>query len=440
MKFAVVDIETTGSRATHDKIIELAVLIHDGERVLDTFQTLLNPDCKIPPYIAGFTGISENMVAAAPRFYEVARKFVEMTDDCIFVAHNAQFDYHFIRAEYRALGFEYVRPRLCTVRASRKILPGFPSYSLGKLCRSLEIPLEHHHRAFDDAQATTFLLKRMIESSGLDAVLEMVQNEAEKGTMPPYFSSRHLKGLPPISGWVQLFDPENRLIAQEAFRSLRAQVRSWVAGKLRKQLLRNQWESIHHAEIMITGSNVLARAALARDRASKEAPAWHLIPLREDAGTLAARIWYGNGNAASITQAPTQEALMAKVGKLIPEPLCSCNSDKAQTCLRHVAGTCCAWHDPAEYEANLRKWLRMPEVPIQHGYAIERGRFAHELTVFRIRQGRLDGCCRVEAPVRMDTIAWKFAEGSTVEIDEVTEQILFSNWGKYGMRVMPVEP
>ena len=128
--YAIVDIETTGGRAGRDRITEIAIALHDGQKVVDSYETLINPETSIPYGITRLTGITQEMVEDAPKFYEVAKKVVQMTEKAIFVAHNVRFDYSFIRAEFKRLGYTYSRRQLCTVRLARKAFPGHKSYSL----------------------------------------------------------------------------------------------------------------------------------------------------------------------------------------------------------------------------------------------------------------------------------------------------------------------
>jgi DNA polymerase-3 subunit epsilon len=163
--YAIIDLETTGGQPAQDRITEIAIFIHDGEKVVDQFETLLNPGRPIPFFITQLTGITDDMVREAPRFHEVARKVVEMTEGCVFVAHNVRFDYSFLKKEFGDLGYNYSRKTLCTVRLSRSLIPGQPSYSLGKLCQSIGIPLTGRHRAAGDAAATAILFDRLLKIS-----------------------------------------------------------------------------------------------------------------------------------------------------------------------------------------------------------------------------------------------------------------------------------
>ncbi|MGZ3883506.1 MAG: 3'-5' exonuclease, partial [Bacteroidia bacterium] len=162
--FAIIDIETCGGKFQFHKgrITEICILVHDGLQVVDKFTTLINPDCYISPMFTNLTGISNEMVADAPRFHEVAKKILDMTEGKIFVAHNVGFDYNFIKDEFNSLGYKYRRETLCTVRLSRKLIPGLMSYSLGHLCATLGIENEARHRAEGDAVATAQLFDKLM--------------------------------------------------------------------------------------------------------------------------------------------------------------------------------------------------------------------------------------------------------------------------------------
>lgn len=159
--YAIVDIETTGGGGT-SRITEIAVFRHDGTRIVDFFHSLINPEMYIPPFITRLTGIDNEMVKDAPTFYEVQDAVRAMTRDAWFVAHNAKFDYGFIKREFGALDEYFNRDLLCTVQLSRKIFPGLKSYSLGNLCESLEIMIENRHRAHGDAEATVRLFEKLL--------------------------------------------------------------------------------------------------------------------------------------------------------------------------------------------------------------------------------------------------------------------------------------
>ena len=159
-EYAIVDIETTGGNASHSRITEIAIIIHDGTKVIDRWETLVNPQKNIPPAIFALTGITNEMVSDAPVFDAISDKVFELLSDRIFVAHNVNFDYSFVRHELETAGLKWTAKKLCTVRAARKIRPGMLSYSLGRLCKSLDIDLENRHRAGGDADATAILFTK----------------------------------------------------------------------------------------------------------------------------------------------------------------------------------------------------------------------------------------------------------------------------------------
>ena len=128
--YAVIDIETTGGLPRRDKIIEVGIILYDGEKEIDRFESLVDPGITIPPQITRLTGITNQMVEDAPKFFEVARKIVEITQGAVFVAHNVRFDYNFIREEFARLGYTYTRKQLCTKRLAKKSIEGLRSYSL----------------------------------------------------------------------------------------------------------------------------------------------------------------------------------------------------------------------------------------------------------------------------------------------------------------------
>lgn len=163
--FTIIDIETTGNRSQHGKITEIALYQHNGQKITDSFSTLINPEIDIPYYITKLTGIDNEMVKNAPKFYEIAKKIIELTEGRIFIAHNVYFDYNFVKEEFKRLGYEYNRKTLCTVRLSRKLLPGHRSYSLGKLCNELDIDINNRHRAAGDALATVKLFEILLEKN-----------------------------------------------------------------------------------------------------------------------------------------------------------------------------------------------------------------------------------------------------------------------------------
>lgn len=212
VKYAIVDIETTGGMAKRDKIIEIAVVIHDGIKVIDHYSTLINPQRSIPFEITRITGINDEMVRDAPKFFEVARKFVLMTKDTIFVAHNVNFDYSFIKEEYDKLGYTYSKKLLCTVRLSRKSFPGLPSYSLGNLIRHFGIKVSARHRALDDALATAEIFGYIVSKSDQNDLKIFINRGIKETKLPESISMERLHSLPEKTGVYYFYDVYGNII------------------------------------------------------------------------------------------------------------------------------------------------------------------------------------------------------------------------------------
>jgi DNA polymerase-3 subunit epsilon len=199
--YAIIDIETTGGMAKRDRITEIAIVLYDGEKIIDRFESLINPERSIPPEITRITGITNSMVTNAPRFYEVAKKVVSMTEGAIFVAHNVRFDYSFIKEEFESLGFTFTRKQLCTVVLSRKAFPGLRSYSLGNLITHFNIKVENRHRAMDDVLATVDILGRILSNDeGVMQADRLINAGIRASSLPKDISLERIHKLPETAG------------------------------------------------------------------------------------------------------------------------------------------------------------------------------------------------------------------------------------------------
>ena len=168
--YAILDIETTGGQFNEEGITEIAIYKFDGHEIVDQFISLVNPEIPIQPFVVKLTGINNAMLVSAPKFFEVAKRIIEITSDCIIVAHNASFDYRILRTEFRRLGYNFEAKTICTVELAKKLIPEQPSYSLGKLVRALGIPMADRHRASGDALATVKLFKMLLLFSSFNGI------------------------------------------------------------------------------------------------------------------------------------------------------------------------------------------------------------------------------------------------------------------------------
>lgn len=256
MHYVIVDIETTGGSPQSSKITEIAMYKHDGTQFIDEFVTLVNPGMRIPEFIVKLTGISDAMVENAPHFYEIAKKIVEFSENCVFVAHNVGFDYGVIRQEFKSLGFDYRRTHLCTVRASRYILPGHDSYSLGKLTRALGIQLKGRHRAGGDAHATA-LLFQMLFAKSEKKLSTFLQEDLNPKILHPNLDLNELDEIPNKTGIYKFFDDANRLIYIGKSKHIRKRIDQHLRNTKTKKGIEMMSE-ISRIEFELTGSELIA--------------------------------------------------------------------------------------------------------------------------------------------------------------------------------------
>ncbi|MBT8325551.1 MAG: GIY-YIG nuclease family protein [Winogradskyella sp.] len=209
--YAILDIETTGGKYNEEGITEIAIHKFDGHAVTDKFVSLVNPEKEIQPFVVNLTGINSKMLKNAPKFYEVAKRIVEITEDCILVAHNASFDYRILKEEFKRLGFPYKRKTLCTVELSKQLIPNQESYSLGKLTRALGIPVSERHRANGDAAATVKLFKMLLHKD-LD---KYIIKDSVKTEQRSRISANHkeiIEQLPTETGVYYIHDKDGNIV------------------------------------------------------------------------------------------------------------------------------------------------------------------------------------------------------------------------------------
>lgn len=233
--YSIIDIETTGGNAPYHRITEIAIIVHDGVKVIDEFSTLINPERSIPWNITRLTGINDDMVKDAPRFCDIAKRIVEMTEGNIFVAHNAAFDYNFIRSEFTQLGYDFKRNQLCTVRLSRALIPGKTSYSLGNLCTSVGIKVNDRHRAGGDAMATARLFEMLFGINKEYIESRVAPSRFAFSGLHPKLSKEKLDELPESTGIYYLHNEEGHIIYIGKSNSIRQRVLQHLDGKNSKK-------------------------------------------------------------------------------------------------------------------------------------------------------------------------------------------------------------
>ena len=256
MHYVIVDVETTGGNPKQSKITEIAMYKYDGNEIIDELISLINPEQHIPEFIVRLTGITDNMVEKAPKFYELAKDILAFCDGCIFVAHNVGFDYGMLRHEFHSLGYDFRFPHLCTVRASRYVIPGHASYSLGKLSADLGIRIDGRHRAGGDALATAQLFD-LIYHKDPNHLASFVQHEINPKKIHPKLDIHAVDDLPSKAGVYRFYDEFNALIYIGKSKHIKKRV---------EQHLRNastakgtiMMQEIARIEYTLTGSELIA--------------------------------------------------------------------------------------------------------------------------------------------------------------------------------------
>jgi len=257
-EYAVVDIETTGGNASGSRITEIAIIIHDGKKVIDRWETLVNPQREIPLPIFALTGINNEMVRDAPIFDTIAEKVAEMLTDRIFVAHNVNFDYSFVRHQLEQSGYRWTARKLCTVRAARKIKPGLRSYSLGNLCHSLDIILENRHRAGGDADATAILLSRLLEWDEEGEIEKMVKKTSQDQRLPPNLPPADFDQLPEKPGVYYFYNREKKVVYIGKAVNLKKRVASHFSGHKITPQRQHFLKDIHSISFEVCATELMA--------------------------------------------------------------------------------------------------------------------------------------------------------------------------------------
>lgn len=255
--YCVVDIETTGNRMSGNRMTEICAVRMRGSEVLEKYTTLIDPEVLIPDYITTLTGIDNELVASAPLFSEVAEDILGITRDCVFVAHNVNFDYNVLRNEFKRLGHDFKRKKLCTVRLSRELIPDQRSYSLGKLCDSIGIPLSNRHRAEGDTDATVILFQKLVDIDEEGTTFsKFVKGAFKEGTFPPHLDRSQFDQLPDAPGVYIFKNQAQKVIYVGKAISLRKRVLSHFYSKTSKSYLMCQ--DIFHIEHIETGNELVA--------------------------------------------------------------------------------------------------------------------------------------------------------------------------------------
>jgi len=256
--FAIVDIETTGGYAAANGITEIAIVLHNGTEVEGRYETLVNPNIAIPPYVQSLTGITNAMVATAPQFEEVAENIFNLLKDRIFVAHNVNFDYSFVKHHLAEAGYELDVPKLCTIRTARKIFPGLPKYGLGSLCTQLNIPVSNRHRAAGDAAATTILFDMLLANDSKGEIRKMMKGRNSEQYLPPNLAAQQVADLPMVPGVYYFHNKKGKVIYVGKAKNLKQRVKSHFSNNKASRQKQDFLKSIYTISYKMCSTELMA--------------------------------------------------------------------------------------------------------------------------------------------------------------------------------------
>jgi DNA polymerase-3 subunit epsilon len=418
--FSIIDVETTGGNFRQARITEIAILLHDGKKITGRFETLINPETAIPWFITRLTGIDDNMVKNAPRFYEVAKKIVELTEDRILVAHNSKFDYGFLQHEFHSLGYRFLRDTFCTCAASKKLFPGLNSYGLDNLSRHFNIEIHNRHRAAGDAQATCKLFEKIIETTGLESLNHHFVPWNKTRNLPESIQPEELHSLPQVAGVYFFKDDHDKIIYAGKAVNLYRRVLSHFSNS-RKGKASKVAAHAHSFGYEITGSELIA---LLRETEliKKEMPP--LNKVQKNMGSPAGifkciQNGYLHLEVKTITDNTKQEPeiMFSKYShalkfleKMVQQfelcsVLCGLEKESSAGCfgfrIKQCRGACTGNEDSYRYNGRVERALNAFIFPHRDMLIIDEGRTAHEKSAVLIRNGKYAGygffqpeCCR----------------------------------------------
>jgi DNA polymerase III subunit epsilon len=456
--FAIIDIETTGGRAQGDKITEICILVHDGLSVVEEFTTLINPECRISSQITRLTGITNEMVANAPKFYEVAKRIVELTKDCVFVAHNVQFDYGFIKQEFKTLGYEYRRDTLCTVRLSRKLIPGKISYSLGRLCESLGIAIEGRHRAAGDARAAAILFNLLLRLKSENPQYRRQDITEINTTRVDKIKTYILKKLPEETGVYYFLDKDGNILYIGKSNNMYSRALSHFNSKEQKgKRLLNQ---LMNVDFVLTGAELPALLFESEEikkhfppfnRARKNSSFTHFIESYVQDEIIRFRLVGEEEVTAPLEGFTSYAAARERLDYYIDcFSLCLryCGlTDEESVCFNHQIkkchGICEGKEMVSDYNERARKVLDTYQLPHENFVLLDKGRKSGEQSFVWVKGGRYAGFGYLDEQVSIqhpdDLKDYLFASKYFPDADNLIRTYLRQGKGRLKPLPVPVQ-
>lgn len=404
--YAILDIETTGGQFNEEGITEIAIYKFDGHEVVDQFISLVNPEIPIQPFVVKLTGINNAMLRSAPKFYEIAKRIIEITSDCVIVAHNASFDYRILRTEFRRLGYDFEAKTLCTVELAKKLIPEQPSYSLGKLVRALGIPMADRHRASGDAMATTKLFKMLLEKDTEKTIVkDFIKLEVEKGIAPKFLDI--LSQMPAKTGVYYIYNEGGNLIYIGKSHNIKKRVNQHFTGITTKsKRIQAEVFTITYDE---TGSELIALLKESQEvkinrprynRSQKKTVFPFAIYAEKDAaGYINLKLEKADGRKKEITSfASLQDGKNALFRFTAKYHLCQKLTGLYQTkkeCFQYTIkecdGACIGEVTPEVYNLRVQQFISENSFENKSMIIIDRGRNVNERSAILIENGTYKG-------------------------------------------------
>ncbi|NHM03815.1 exonuclease domain-containing protein [Flavobacterium celericrescens] len=417
--YCILDIETTGGQYNEEGITEIAIYKFDGHEVVDQLISLVNPEKPIQPFVVKLTGINNAMLRSAPKFYEIAKRIIEITEGCVLVAHNASFDYRILQTEFRRLGFDFKKPTLCTVELSKRLIPDQASYSLGKLVRALGIPMADRHRASGDALATVKLFKMLMAKDVEKEILKsFVKTEIKSGMSPKLLDI--VENLPSKTGIYYIHNEKGNLIYIGKSKNIKKRVNQHFTGSNSKS--KKIQRDVYAVNVEETGSELIALLKESEEikinkpiynvAQRKSIFQYALYMQKDDAGYLALSIEKADGRKKEITSFTTlQEGknylfkitekynLCQKINGLY-ETKNGCFQYKIKEC----NGACLGEESPEIYNERVQEFITENSFENNNMVIIDKGRTFDERSAILIENGVYKGYCFYELNYQVNNI------------------------------------
>lgn len=414
--YAILDIETTGGKYNEEGITEIAIYKFDGIEIVDQFISLVNPERPIQEFVVGLTGINNQMLRNAPKFYEVAKRILEITNGCTLVAHNAQFDYRILNLEFDRLGYEFNAPTLCTVELSQDLLPGHTSYSLGKLAKSLGIPMSKRHRADGDAQATVKLFKLLLAKDTEKKIITAALKSFPKKQMDTKLKDL-IAEVPSETGVYYMHNVNSTIIYIGKSKNMKKRLTQHFTNDNRKS--KNIQEEIHAVSYEETGNELIALLK-ENEEIKRKRPKYNralrrtkfkvqLVQFTDEKGYINLKTERANPKSESITTFSNGMSAKAHLERIVDSyRLCqnkTINHTLSEPCVAYVAdqcnGACVEEENVTSYNARVGSFIDKHSYENKSMLIIDRGRRKGERSVVLIENGIFKGIGFYELSVQI---------------------------------------